>query len=381
MKHFFKIALFFLALNCFSQTVVLDSIPFSVQTSLLVFKGKLNGVEANFTFDTGASMGVLNSKNVFNAKIVNSGSQTVNDSNEQTTKVGKGKIDVVSIGKFDFSEVKSAIADMPFLLCNDLYLLGGDVINQIHWKFDFVKKIIYVSKTAFPQPEKSYEIPIKIKNNRHFATVSLNGKTISKCLIDIGYNGVFEGVSDDDVLSDLYDFYKQKNIVVESQTFSMGLASMSVANETHNFMVSDFNIGDFKIPRIKVSTKQNSENKLGLGFFNASAKLLIINPKDKKYFVVKKDVISTPNQIMDADFMFQDNKIIIVGKALNDESTAKMLVVGEEILSVNGKDAASFGNQCAFLKWRYDNLNIATFEMIRKNGEKVIMKRQSLKSE
>jgi hypothetical protein len=381
MKNFSLIALFFFVINSYSRVAVLDSIPFSTQTSLLVFKGKLNGVEVNFAFDTGASLGVLNSKNVFRAKIINSGNRAVTDSNEKSSRVGQGQINVMSIGAFDFNEVKSVITDMPFLYCNDLYLLGGDVINQLNWKFDFMKKMIYISNLAFDQPQNSYSIPIKIKNNRHFADITLKGKTIKKCLIDMGYNGVFEGVSDDDVLSDLYDFYKQKNMVVESQNFSMGLTSMSVANETHNFMASNFSIGDFQVPNIKVLTKQNSENKLGLGFFSSSAKLLVMNPKEKIYYIVKRDIVSIPNQIMDADFMFQENKLIIVGKSLNDESTAKALAVGEEILSINGKDASSFGNQCGFFKWRYDNLSEATFEIIKKNGEKVIMKKQVLKAE
>ena len=131
----------------FAQTITIDSIPFTLDKKLLVFKASINGVAFDFAFDTGATIGLSNaSVQSQTGLIVKKGSQTITDANLKKLKINNTVIKQMQIGSHQFENVKGAIYDMEFLTCHQLYLLGMDVIGQLNWKIDFKKQLIYVSK-------------------------------------------------------------------------------------------------------------------------------------------------------------------------------------------------------------------------------------------
>ena len=58
----------FTSTACFAQNKV-DSIPFHYDAKLIVFKGKINDIDTDFAFDTGASMSVLPTDIAASAKV------------------------------------------------------------------------------------------------------------------------------------------------------------------------------------------------------------------------------------------------------------------------------------------------------------------------
>ena len=80
--------LFVKTINTNAQETKIDTIPFSLDKKLIVFKGKINGQEIDFAFDTGAQSGVANTKNVEKAAIKTLGKGTkIKDSNQVLKKV------------------------------------------------------------------------------------------------------------------------------------------------------------------------------------------------------------------------------------------------------------------------------------------------------
>ena len=125
-------------------------IPFSLEKKLLVFKGKLNGVETDFAFDTGAAEGIATTNDEKRNGIERQKySQRISDGNGKIANLQSVISKELSIGRFTFKNVRATISDMQYLYCMDLYLLGGDVIKQLNWEIDFKKMVLRVSKERF----------------------------------------------------------------------------------------------------------------------------------------------------------------------------------------------------------------------------------------
>ena len=133
MKNRFTFLLLTIISTAFSQQKI-DTIPFQTNSKLLVFKGKINGYETNFAFDTGASVGVLNNNQANNAKVNSKKEKKVKDSNQKSAAIKITTVNEITIGSFTIENTKNGIFEMPYLGCNDFFLLGGNVINELNWK-------------------------------------------------------------------------------------------------------------------------------------------------------------------------------------------------------------------------------------------------------
>lgn len=364
---------FFVSNFIFSQQKI-DSIPFHMKNKLLVFKGKVNGYETNFGFDTGASIGILNSSQANQSNAVSKKEKKANDSNKNSAKIKMTTTEEVTIGSFAIKKVKNGIYDMPFLSCNDIYLLGGNVINELHWKIDFDKKILYVSKDEFLPSQDMLPLSIAIKNNRHFADFTINGKVLEDCLIDFGYDGIFEASAANDIMQQL----KTEKVAntIKGQTFSMGLTS-SMTKNTDHIVIDTFQLGNKTLSNVPLEIEENTDTKVGLKFFNTIAAQLIINPEEKKYYLKYSQKTINRTLGFDADCYLKDHKLIVVRKIDNELSSAKNLEIGEEIKSINGKTATDFTNECAYLTWKSTQTENTEITIVKMNDEEVIVKKQS----
>lgn len=97
-KQLLTLILFFTGIVTQAQEVAVDAIPFSLQSSLLVFKGKINGIETYFAMDTGASASVITTSQSERSGVKPSGKVKVKDSNDNKSKIRKAKIDELQIG-------------------------------------------------------------------------------------------------------------------------------------------------------------------------------------------------------------------------------------------------------------------------------------------
>jgi hypothetical protein len=373
-KSLLLIAFAFCLIKSYAQVNQIDSLTFSTEKGLLVLEGYLNGVKTNFAFDTGASMGVLNSDNINSAKIEISGSRKINDSQNNTAKIGKAKIDSLRIGSQSFLDVTSVVADMPFLYCNKMYLLGGDVINKLNWKFDFQKKVVYFSKTPFlPQPEMK-QTPFKITGNRHFSNLIVAGTTIN-VLVDFGYAG---NCTMDIGIKSTKELIKKQSAgnLYTSKNFSMGLNSVSVGKETTSFFADSLIFGGLSFNNFKINAMPNTDNKIGLLFLKMNFKQMIINSTQLTYWLLPNNI--TPQKIpnFDAGFYFNDNnKIEVVALNGSINNSAKALGIGEIIKELNGRNAESFANRCEFTTWYAEQIKLPKMMLEQLNGEKITIEK------
>ncbi|RZL30330.1 MAG: hypothetical protein EOO96_18335 [Pedobacter sp.] len=265
-KTLFLIAFaFFIFKNGYTQENQIDSLSFSTEKGLVIFEGYLNDVKTSFAFDTGAGMGVLNSKNVSDSGIKRKGSTKINDSQKNLAKLDLARINNLKIGSYNFQNITSVIADMPFLYCNAAYLLGGDVINKLNWKFNFQNNKVYFSKNPFVPQESMCEMPFKIVGNRHFSMLAFQDEIIDNVLIDFGFAGNctmdLKSKSTQEILSKILP----ENIYA-SKSSSMGLNSMSVGKTTSSFFLDSVIFGGVAVNNFKVNAMNDTHNKIGLSF-------------------------------------------------------------------------------------------------------------------
>jgi hypothetical protein len=373
-KSLLLIAFAFCLIKSYAQVNQIDSLSFSTEKGLLVLEGYLNGVKTNFAFDTGASMGVLNSDNINSAKIEISGSRKINDSQNNTAKIGKAKIDSLRIGSQSFLDVTSVVTDMSFLHCNKMYLLGGDVINKLNWKFDFQKKVVYFSKTPFlPQPEMK-QTPFKITGNRHFSNLIVAGTTIN-VLVDFGYAG---NCTMDIGIKSTKELIKKQSAgnLYSSKNFSMGLNSVSAGKETTSFFADSLIFGGLSFNNFKINTMPNTDNKIGLLFLKMNFKQMIINSTQLTYWLLPNNITPQKTPNFDAGFYFNDNnKIEVVALNSAPNNSAKTLNIGEIIKELNGRNAESFANRCEFTTWYAEQIKLPKMMLEQINGEKITIEK------
>lgn len=374
MKYFF-IGLLFIINTTNGQGGRVDTIAFESKANLLVFKGKLNGNETNFAFDTGASVGVLTNKQAKVSDVVVNKKTKVTDSNHKKTAIKIATVDEISVGSFDVEKTKNGIFDMPYLACNDLFLLGGNVINQLNWKIDFEKSVLYVSKEEFDTSDSMTPIDVRIINERHFCDIKIENSESLNCLIDFGFAGFFEGSAEDKFFIDLKS--KKGDEVVPASSYTMGLTSNSNKN-TAFFKVNSLQLANKNMQDIQVEVQENTSTKLGFEFFRTMASSIIIHPKQKKYYIEfsnKRPNLTLP---FDANVYFNNKKLVVSSKVNNDKSSASALEIGQEVKAINHKRAADFKDECEFIRFMISYQNLNEILITKMNDESVLIKKQTL---
>jgi hypothetical protein len=255
-----------------------------------------------------------------------------------------------------------------------MYLLGGDVINKLNWKFDFQKKVVYFSKTPFlPQPEMK-QTPFKITGNRHFSNLIVAGTTIN-VLVDFGYAG---NCTMDIGIKSTKELIKKQSAgnLYTSKNFSMGLNSVSVGKETTSFFADSLIFGGLSFNNFKINAMPNTDNKIGLLFLKMNFKQMIINSTQLTYWLLPNNI--TPQKIpnFDAGFYFNDNnKIEVVALNGSINNSAKALGIGEIIKELNGRNAESFANRCEFTTWYAEQIKLPKMMLEQLNGEKITIEK------
>jgi hypothetical protein len=378
MKYLLLIFLNCCCLLGFSQTTKVDTVSFRFENGLLVFKGKLNNVDADFAFDTGAFSTVSNTTNNVKAGVkIITGKKSIVDANQTVAKINNVKFDDLTIASFHFKNLKALTFDMPFLNCADLILLGQDVIKKLNWKIDFNKKVLYVSESAFSFSKDMDAWPVTYKNNRPHVSFQIQGVTYQNCLIDFGFNGVFDVNMNVAKANDIYESKLKLNKVNQLYTSNIGLMGFGKPVKTDDFILDSIYFNKALFKNVLISRDEKNDIKLGAQFFNKFCSQLILNFSTNTFYIKPKVNTSNYNPSFDARPTIQNGKFIITDKNITQNSTAKNLEIGEEIKSVNGKLITDFKNECEYLLWLV-SYSGNEFLLEKLDGKKIIVKRSSV---
>jgi hypothetical protein len=353
------------------------SFPFHLESGLLVFEGKMNGVPTQFAFDTGAAMGMANSLSESSGKLKVKGKKiTLRDSNNQVQKVPTGLTKEVEIGGVKIEKVRSLINDMDFLFCMDFFLLGQDVIKQLNWEIDFEKMQIRVSKAPFPTNPTWKKLPIQYKGGRPHVTLSFENLTLPDALVDFGYVRVMDFP---DHLPEIQTFLSLKDSLGLSNpniSTSMGAVSQSTY-PTRSIWVDSLQLGDEIFPRVPIDFEESSYPKIGVGFFEVFSTKTILNHSEMAYYLAlrpKPEFEGTTH----IGVMYQDGKLVLTSKPKGLTPQDALLEIGEEIKSINGLSANDFDGICSYFKWSVNQKSMPV-ELVKMDGTRLVFEKIPLK--
>ncbi len=376
-----RIASFILILfvhSACAQNNRVDTIPFTVNNVLLVFKGSINGVETDFAFDTGAGLTVTNSTTNAACGIkVKGAGKSIRDANQKINKLQSVIIDDMAVGSFHMRKLKAVTTDMPYLYCANLVLLGQDFIKQFNWKIDFEKQLIYISDRKFTADETAKLWQPVFKGNRPFIPMSLNGSATISCLIDFGFSGTLDLLLTNPTAQQLQTTKLQQKAVNQYARVNMGLNGYSAAEPENDFLTDTVNLAGAAFANVLTAIRPANETKLGVQFFKTYVSCFILNHTENKYYITasQKPVVRTAP--LDARFTFKNGRILVLDKNTTQGATAAALETGEEIKRINKQSAADFKNECDFLLWMY-HYKGQELQVEKMNGEQWIIKRSSV---
>jgi len=376
-KYLFVIFFCFLFLNSSAQSNRIDTIPFTLDKLLLVFKGTVNGAEADFAFDTGAGITVSNSKaDVAFSIREKGGKKGITDANQNVTKLQNIEFDDLGVGSHHVTKVKGVSADMPYLYCANLVLLGQDFIKKFNWKIDFDQNLIFLSESPFTTTDQMQTWPIYYRGNRPYINFKLNNTEYPACLVDMGFSGVFDiHIANPDGQLILEE-KKKLSKVNPYITASMGLHGLNKAAEKTFFLLDSVRFTRVAYPKVLASISESAETKLGLKFFRNFSRITILNHSENKYYLLPRQTPEPYISSLDARLSMKDGKFNVSDIYTGTKSTASPFQIGDMIQAINGKTPADFKDECDFLLWMYQYKNS---ELIIKktNGTEVVIKRSS----
>lgn len=349
IKAIIVVVLILSSSTAFTQINKIDTIPFSLENKLLVFKALINDVVVDFAFDTGASLGLSNSTiQSSTGLIVKKGSQTISDANLKKIKINNTVIKKMQIGSHLIENIKGAIYDMEFLTCHKYYLLGMDVIGKLNWKIDFDQQQLLVSKLPFPTKNNQIEIPVSNASHRPKTSLVINGINYPNCLIDLGYTGSIT-ISENEHLNTLYQQMIGTGKTELSLNSNMSVTGLGKADTVKTLQLDKIKMGQYDFTHVNTTVYEKTEFKIGIEFFSTQTKELILNHTTGKYYIEPRTNSEPLPLPLDARVSYQEGKLRITALNLNQNSSAKQLSIGENIKSINGKQASDFNDNCQFL--------------------------------
>jgi predicted aspartyl protease len=374
LKKVLRLLIVLLPASSFAQSTKIDSIPFTVSKKLLVFKGYINNVPVDFAFDTGAGLGVANSsieeKTNF---IVKAKKKKVNDANLKSVSLKNITIQQLSIGSYQFTNIKNVLHDMEFLQCNELYLLGMDVIGKLNWRINFVNNLLEVSQTAFAVDNSFNPLFISYKKSRPVIGVTIGNLPPQQCLIDFGYTGIID-IPESEEINNIFIKKQQQGTATIGLSSAMALSGLGKADTVKNIKLDNVLIAANGFKNIPATISEKINFKIGVGFFANFCNEVVLNHSKGVYYFTQKNAPVVKLNNFEARVSYTNDKLIITAKNLSQNSSAANLSMGEEIKSIDGKTIADFINNCAFLNSYYLNNN-SQIIVEKLNGEKIIIKR------
>jgi len=353
MKKRFRILLIvfaFIQSQLHAQTVTTDNpnkVSFEID-GLIIFKGIIDGKEANIVWDNGFSNTTVD-QNFYkrnNLKELKETAQVI-DANGKNFDVKKTVIKSFQFGDTSFSNFPIDIADLSVFPMKIDAILGADIINQYVWNFNFDNNEFHFSKNQITQ-KTIYEIPFSIGKkyvNNHTMDAYINNKPL-EIQIDFGDSSQYLTVK-----TDSFEklFNKKRKLTIE------GWGDIGAAGRGNNntYLFSDnsysFNLGSAKLPRKQTPYAENRDNiiysaTLGFQFFRKLGNL-IIDPFTKKYMIYPFSKSLEPYNFSSFGFYLYANEgKIIVAKVIKESDNIRKnkIAVGDILKSIDGHEVSYF---------------------------------------
>lgn len=313
------------------------TIPFELRGGLPIVKLTINGVEANFLFDTGAPS-VISIQLATKLNLIAASTNYVYDSGGKRQTHEYVLIDSITMDGVSFQNTCAVIADLNASEVSSCFkidgMIGANLMRKAFWSINYPEKSISFSNDLS-----------KLKSSNNWDTVSFTPNQAGTPLVDMQVN--------DQLIKDLtFDTGSNGNILVSKNVFHLLNASNDVPKKTYRIgsvtygmnglhqldtvyyaTVAKLALGDLEITKPIIEFKKHG-NIIGSKFLS---NYNVLFDWTRNHIYMKE--VNTYTFDSTTTFGFRvilENDKILIGSVFSDTEAWQKLKIGDEILEVNG---------------------------------------------
>lgn len=254
-----------------------EEIKFSTQKSVIIFPVKLNGIEKNFLFDTGADFNVIQRDSLL-------GNQKKYDgASNREMELGNEYTKSIKIGEVDFQNTYGVNGDLSGLkeqIPNFGGLIGQPIISKANWLIDYPNKSLRISNKDLADNSFT-SVEIKREDGAPYTFITINEKRY-KVIIDTGSTSDFNLPRESKLAEELLTMYSFQDNIKERYT----LGGLQKITEKVG-VVPEIKLGNLSFKDVKTNINVSSQPRIGMGFFKDC--VIYIDNIEKNYKIKKID--------------------------------------------------------------------------------------------
>lgn len=357
-----------------SQQEFKTEVPFEFRLGLIILKVDINGKTYDFVLDTGAP-NVISHQLAAELNIKSVVTQKTKDSQGENSELEFAEIPDLGIGGIHFTNTGTAIADLKQsteIGCLNIDgFIGANLMKKAIWQFDYEQKIITITNTKsnLVIPSDAKVVPFRQKiTGTPMIDIIYNGVTDKNVIFDLGSNGNFGSSS-----KILQEVNKDGNIHTNYGIGNndSGLFGQSAGDTVTYGLIPEVKFGNIIIQNQVVSFSKKKARTIGTEIFK-NYRLIIDWGKEEITMIPVKEFNFSELSTFGFSPQFKENKIYI-GFVYHDSGTDQQgIVIGDQILEINGKDfrTCTIDQWCELLSQGFLPVGSETNDLlISKNGE------------
>ncbi|MBE5320074.1 clan AA aspartic protease [Pedobacter sp. MR2016-19] len=310
-----------------------EEIPYQDINGKMIVKVKINGIDYNFLFDTGAPM-CLSSKILTAVNADKLENDQVKDVNGNKTSSSTVIIKDIALGNLNFSGIPAVVGVPDFFKCwNVEGIIGSNLLRNSIIQINSQKKTIIITDlTEKLQLGDNKGISLFLDTIQSYPVfkVQLSGNSTMKVNFDTGDNGLLS-LSE----TSMEQLKKAKVYEIVTKGYGanqIGAFGMEKDNEKLLLKFLTFNIADVHLKNVMTVTSKGSGARLGSKMLNYA--IVTIDFINKKfYFEGNAKEIDLAEKQWPFQPTFNNNKLI-VGLVWDEASDS--VALGEQIVEVDG---------------------------------------------
>lgn len=249
---------------------------FTTKKSVIILPVKINGIEKNFLFDTGADYNIIQRDTLIGTL------ENFDGATNREVKMGTEITKSIKIGNIDFVNTYSANTDLAGLkeqISNFGGLIGQSVILKANWLINYPDKELEISNKNIA--DSSFQaIKIIRKDGAPYTYISIDDKDY-KVLIDFGSSSHFNLPKNSKLAKHLLNKYHFKDRKRERYT----VGGLQTVTEKLGIIPS-INLGKLEFENIETTINISSQPRIGIGFFKDCH--IYINNLNHSYMIKKQ---------------------------------------------------------------------------------------------
>ena len=230
---------------------------FTTHHSIIIIPAKLDGVERNFIFDSGAELTVIQRETIIGKPMVVSGASN------REAKVGTELVKSLKIGDVEFVNTFAVNMDLDAInedVTNFGGLIGQSIAKKANWLIDYPNKKIRLSDKNLA--DDTFEtLNINLINGRAYTYITVDGFE-QRVLIDFG------SASEINLPTDLYFaekiMGKYKFVDNKRSRFTIG-GAQEITEQIG--VIPSVKLGSMEFKNVKANVNVSSEARIGISFF------------------------------------------------------------------------------------------------------------------